>query len=248
MTVEFVNTFANICAEYALNIQTQSTVDRVVVDMVEFEQMRKNAYPYDSQDFADYMNTVFETLSNEDAKIFSTVMGVPIYPHHAEPTHERSAFLQYFQEIYDDICSQGYSPMKISENEDDSEDDTDTDSDEETDEDTDVIHHDTEHPLHITNTESENGRVRWITCLNGNRYEVTTNNIIVLHGNNVVGSYDQERRHAFFEDYDPINVDHDPINADDDPINADDDPINMDDLDELRTLLHFDDEELPEQE
>ena len=234
MTVEFVNTFANICAEYALNIQTQSTVDRVVVDMVEFEQMRKNAYPYDSQDFADYMNTVFETLSNEDAKIFSTVMGVPIYPHHAEPTHERSAFLQYFQEIYDDICSQGYSPMKISENEDDSEDDTDTDSDEETDEDTDVIHHDTEHPLHITNTESENGRVRWITCLNGNRYEVTTNNIILLNGNNVVGSYDQERLHAFFED------DHD------------DEPINAEDLDEIRTLLQFDDGDneiqLPEQE
>ena len=144
----------NICAEYALNIQTeQSDHNRVVVvDMAEFEEIRKSAYPYDSQDFSDYINTVNETLSNEDAKIFSTVMGVPIYPHHAEPTHERSAFLQYFQEIYDDICSQGYSPMKISENEDDSEDDTDTDSDEETDEDTDVIHHDTEHPLHITNT------------------------------------------------------------------------------------------------
>lgn len=235
MSLEFSNTFMNICAEYALNIQTeQSDHNRVVVDMVEFEEIRKSAYPYDSQDFADYMNTVFETLSNQDAKIFSTVMGVPIYPHHAEPTHERSAFLQYFQEIYDDICSQGYSPMKISENEDDSEDDTDTDSDEETDEDTDVIHHDTEHPLHITNTESENGRVRWITCLNGNRYEVTTNNIILLNGNNVVGSYDQERLHAFFED------DHD------------DEPINAEDLDEIRTLLQFDDEEnqiqLPEQE
>jgi hypothetical protein len=56
-------------------------------------------------------------------------MGVPIYPHHAGTTHQRTAFLQWFQDIYAEICTQGYSPMSISESDTESNTDNDSDSD-----------------------------------------------------------------------------------------------------------------------
>ena len=225
MTIEYFNTFVNICAEKSWEIRNIQNN----VDFGEFEEIRKESYPYDSQDFADYMRTVFEVLHNENAKIIDDDLGIPIYPLHgdAEMAHQRSEFIQFFQEIYDTICSQGYSPMSISEydsesdSEDDSEDDSESDSEE---------HADTDHPLRITNTEYEGERVSWFTCLNGQRYEVSDNNSVLVDGN-VVGSFDQEHCHAYFEE------------------SYYNEPIDVRDFDEIRRLLMFDDEiELPEQE
>ena len=130
MTIEHFNTFMNICAEHSWKIRN---VFQNNVDFGEFEEIRKEDYPYDPRDFADYMSTVFELLHNEDAKIIDDNLGIPIYPLHgdAEMTHQRSEFIQYFQEIYDTICSQGYSPM--SESEDDNNTNTAVDSDDESD-------------------------------------------------------------------------------------------------------------------
>ena len=213
MTIEYFNTFVNICAEKSWEIRNIQNN----VDFGEFEETRKESYPYDPQDFADYMSTVFEVLHNENAKIIDDDLGIPIYPLHgnAETSHQRSEFIQFFQEIYDTICSQGYSPMSIS------EDDSESDSEE---------HADTDHPLRITNTEHEGERVSWFTCLNGQRYEVSDNNSVLVDGN-VVGSFDQEHRHAYFEE------------------SYYNEPIDVRDFDEIRRLLMFDDEiELPEQE
>ena len=68
MTVEYFNTFVNICAEHSWNIHTDSGVN---VDFDDFEEIRKDGYPYESRDFADYISTVFESLHNEDAKIMN---------------------------------------------------------------------------------------------------------------------------------------------------------------------------------
>ena len=221
MTIEYFNTFVNICAEKSWEIRKIQNN----VEFGEFEETRKESYPYDPQDFADYMSTVFEVLHNENAKIIDDDLGIPIYPLHgnAETSHQRSEFIQFFQEIYDTICSQGYSPMSISEDdsEDDSEDESESDSEE---------HAGTDHPLRITNTEHEGERVSWFTCLNGQRYEVSDNNSVLVDGN-VVGSFDQEHRHAYFEE------------------SYYNEPIDVRDFDEIRRLLMFDDEiELPEQE
>jgi len=242
MTIEHFNTFTNICAEHSWKI---TNVFRNNVDFGEFEEIRKEDYPYDPQDFADYMNTVFEVLHNEDAKIIDDNLGIPIYPLHgdAEMTHQRSEFIQFFQEIYDTICSQGYSPMSISEDDSESESDTESDteidnntntavdSDDESDDESEDDNTETNHPLHIINTESENGRVIWFTCFNNERYEVTDNNVIMIYGD-MVGNFDQEHNHAYFEE-NYFNEPH----------------IDVRDFDEIRRLLIFDDEiELPEQE
>lgn len=124
MTVEYFNTFVNICAEHSWYVLA-SNGQKVEFD--DLEEIRKHGYPYEPQDFADYIGTVFETLRNDETKIMDPIMGVPIYPHHAGTTHQRTAFLQWFQEIYDHICTQGYSPMSISES--DTESNTDNDSD-----------------------------------------------------------------------------------------------------------------------
>ena len=180
MTVEYFNTFVNICAEHSWYVLA-SNGQKVEFD--DLEEIRKHDYPYEPQDFADYINSVFETLRHDETKIMDPIMGVPIYPHHAETSHQRSAFLQWFQEIYDHICTQGYSPM--------SERDTESDN-------TETNHH----PLDITNTESENGRVIWFTCFNNQRYEVTDNNVIMIDGD-MVGNFDQELNHAYFEENSP---------------------------------------------
>lgn len=228
MTIEYFNTFRNICAEHSWKI---TNVFRNNVDFGEFEEIRKEDYPYDPRDFADYMNTVFEVLHNEDAKIIDDNLGIPIYPLHgdAEIAHQRSDFIQFFQELYETICSQGYSPM--SESEDDNNTNTAVDSESESEsEDDNEEHADTDHPLRITNTEHEGERISWFTCLNGQRYEVSDNNSVLLNGN-VVGSFDQEHRHAYFEE------------------SYYNEPIDVRDFDEIRRLLIFDDEiELPEQE
>ena len=123
MTFEHFHSFKNICAEHSWYILASNGQK---VDFDDFEEIRKEAYPYDSQVFADYIATVHETLRNEEAKIMDSCMGVPIYPHHAGTTHQRTAFVQWFQEIYDHICTQGYSPMSISES--DTENDSNSDS------------------------------------------------------------------------------------------------------------------------
>ncbi|MBP79951.1 MAG: hypothetical protein CL926_11855 [Deltaproteobacteria bacterium] len=234
MTVEYFNTFVNICAEHSWYVLA-SNGQKVEFD--DLEEIRKHDYPYEPQDFADYIGTVFETLRNDETKIMDPIMGVPIYPHHAETSHQRTAFLQWFQEIYDHICTQGYSPMSESDTEIDNNTNTAVDSDDETDDETDDESEDdnteTNHPLHIINTESENGRVIWFTCFNNERYEVTDNNVIMIYGD-MVGNFDQELNHAYFEEnYEPH--------------------IDVQDFDEIRRLLMFDDEveeepQLPEQE
>ena len=234
MTVEYFNTFVNICAEHSWYVLA-SNGQKVEFD--DLEEIRKHDYPYEPQDFADYIGTVFETLRNDETKIMDPIMGVPIYPHHAETSHQRTAFLQWFQEIYDHICTQGYSPMSESDTEIDNNTNTAVDSDDETDDETDDESEDdnteTNHPLHIINTESENGRVIWFTCFNNQRYEVTDNNVIMIDGD-MVGNFDQELNHAYFEEnYEPH--------------------IDVQDFDEIRRLLMFDDEveeepQLPEQE
>lgn len=303
MTVEFFNTFVNICAEHSWNIHTDSGVN---VDFDDFEEIRKDGYPYESRDFADYISTVFESLHNEDAKIMNNSLGVPIHPHHAESVQaQRTTFLEYFQEIYDEICNRGYSPMSVSDTEDDSEVDNNTNTAIESDDDDDDefanTNHPTDHPLHIINTEYENGRVSWFTCVNNQRYEVTDNNVIMIDGN-MVGNYDQENNHAYFQNDDqnitnleyengrvvcftyingeryevsnsnsiifhgndvgyfdqehlyPHFDDYDTEDdSDEDDDEDNDEPINATDLDEIRTLLQFDDEveeepQLPEQE
>jgi len=116
MTFEHFNSFKNICAEHSWYIITSNGQN---VDFDDFEEIRKEAYPYDSRVFADYIATVYETLRNEEAKIMDSCLGVPIYPDHAETT-------QWFQDIYAEICAQGYSPMSISES--DTENDSNSDS------------------------------------------------------------------------------------------------------------------------
>ena len=236
MTVEYFNTFVNICAEHSWYVLA-SNGQKVEFD--DLEEIRKHGYPYEPQDFADYIGTVFETLRNDETKIMDPIMGVPIYPHHAETSHQRTAFLQWFQEIYDHICTQGYSPMSESDTEIDNNTNTAVDSDDETDDETDDESEDdnteTNHPLHIINTESENGRVIWFTCFNNERYEVTDNNVIMIYGD-MVGNFDQEHKHAYFEE-NYFNEPH----------------IDVQDFDEIRRLLMFDDEveeepQLPEQE
>lgn len=235
MTVEYFNTFVNICAEHSWYVLA-SNGQKVEFD--DLEEIRKHDYPYEPQDFADYIGTVFETLRNDETKIMDPIMGVPIYPHHAETSHQRTAFLQWFQEIYDHICTQGYSPMSESDTEIDNNTNTAVDSDDESDDETDDESEDdnteTNHPLHIINTESENGRVIWFTCFNNERYEVTDNNVIMIYGD-MVGNFDQEHNHAYFEE-NYFNEPH----------------IDVQDFDEIRRLLIFDDEveeqQLPEQE
>lgn len=229
MTVEYFNTFVNICAEHSWYVLA-SNGQKVEFD--DLEEIRKHDYPYEPQDFADYIGTVFETLRNDETKIMDPIMGVPIYPHHAETSHQRTAFLQWFQEIYDHICTQGYSPMSESDTEIDNNTNTAVDSDDESEDD----NTETNHPLHIINTESENGRVIWFTCFNNERYEVTDNNVIMIYGD-MVGNFDQEHNHAYFEE-NYFNEPH----------------IDVQDFDEIRRLLMFDDEveeeqqQLPEQE
>ena len=229
MTIEHFNTFTNICAEHSWKI---INVFRNNVDFGEFEEIRKEDYPYDPQDFADYMNTVFEVLHNEDAKIIDDNLGIPIYPLHgdAETSHQRTAFLQWFQEIYDYICTQGYSAMSESDTEIDNNTNTAVDSENESEDDNTETNH---HPLDITNTDSETGRVIWFTCFNNQRYEVTDNNVIMIDGD-MVGNFDQEHNHAYFEE------------------SYYNEPIDVRDFDEIRRLLIFDDEveeeQLPEQE
>jgi hypothetical protein len=126
MTFEHFHSFKNICAEHSWYVLA-SNGQKVEFD--DFEEIRKEAYPYDSRVFADYIATVHETLRNEEAKIMDSCMGVPIYPHHAGTTHQRTAFLQWFQDIYAEICTQGYSPMSISESDTESNTDNDSDSD-----------------------------------------------------------------------------------------------------------------------
>jgi hypothetical protein len=229
MTVEYFNTFVNICAEHSWYVLA-SNGQKVEFD--DLEEIRKHDYPYEPQDFADYINSVFETLRHDETKIMDPIMGVPIYPHHVETSHQRTAFLQWFQEIYDHICTQGYSPMSESDTEIDNNTNTAVDSDDESDDESEDDNTETNHPLHIINTESENGRVIWFTCFNNQRYEVTDNNVIMIDGD-MVGNFDQEQNHAYFEEnYDPY--------------------IDVQDFDEIRRLLMFDDEveeeQLPEQE
>ena len=279
MTLEYFNTFANICAEHSWNITNQPGGDQV--EFGEFEEIRKESYPYDSRNFEDYIHTVFEVLHNEDAKIMDNHLGAPIHPLQAVSVQEqRTAFLKFFQDIYDEICNRGYSPMSVNDTEDESEDDESTNN-----------NHPTDHPLHIINTEYENGRVSWFTCVNNQRYEVTDNNIILIDGN-MVGNFDQEHNHAHFnhnitnleyengrvvcftyingERYEVTNSNSilfhgndvgyfDQNNLyphfndyDEDEDEDNEEPINESDLDEIRTLLQFDDEveepPLPEQE
>jgi hypothetical protein len=229
MTVEYFNTFVNICAEHSWYVLA-SNGQKVEFD--DLEEIRKHDYPYEPQDFADYINSVFETLRHDETKIMDPIMGVPIYPHHVETSHQRTAFLQWFQEIYDHICTQGYSAMSESDTEIDNNTNTAVDSDDESDDESEDDNTETNHPLHIINTESENGRVIWFTCFNNQRYEVTDNNVIMIDGD-MVGNFDQEQNHAYFEEnYDPY--------------------IDVQDFDEIRRLLMFDDEveeeQLPEQE
>jgi hypothetical protein len=229
MTVEYFNTFVNICAEHSWYVLA-SNGQKVEFD--DLEEIRKHDYPYEPQDFADYINSVFETLRHDETKIMDPIMGVPIYPHHVETSHQRTAFLQWFQEIYDHICTQGYSAMSESDTEIDNNTNTAVDSDDESDDESEDDNTETNHPLHIINTESENGRVIWFTCFNNQRYEVTYNNVIMIDGD-MVGNFDQEQNHAYFEEnYDPY--------------------IDVQDFDEIRRLLMFDDEveeeQLPEQE
>ena len=204
MTLEYFNTFANICVDNSWKITNQPGGDNV--EFWEFEEIRKESYPYNSHNFEDYIHTVFEVLHNEDAKIIDNHLGVPIHPHQAVSVQEqRTAFLKLFQDIYSTICTQGYSPMSISEDEIESE--SEDDNEEQA---------DTDHPLRITNTEHEGERV-------------SDNNSFLVDGN-VVGSFDQEHRHAYFEE----NYNE---------------PIDVADFDEIRRLLVFDDElEMPEQE
>ena len=233
MTVEYFNTFVNICAEHSWYVLA-SNGQKVEFD--DLEDIRKHDYPYEPQDFADYINSVFETLRHDETKIMDPIMGVPIYPHHAETSHQRTAFLQWFQEIYDHICTQGYSPMSESDTEIDNNTNTAVDSDDESDDESEDDNTETNHPLHIINTESENGRVIWFTCFNNERYEVTDNNVIMIYGD-MVGNFDQEHNHAYFEE-NYFNEPH----------------IDVQDFDEIRRLLMFDDEveveeeQLPEQE
>ena len=235
MTVEYFNTFVNICAEHSWYVLA-SNGQKVEFD--DLEKIRKHDYPYEPQDFADYINSVFETLRHDETKIMDPIMGVPIYPHHVETSHQRTAFLQWFQEIYDHICTQGYSPMSESDTESDTEIDNNTntavDSENESDDESEDDNTETNHPLHIINTESENGRVIWFTCFNNERYEVTDNNVIMIYGD-MVGNFDQEHNHAYFEE-NYFNEPH----------------IDVQDFDEIRRLLIFDDEveeeQLPEQE
>lgn len=117
ITFEHFHSFKNICAEHSWYVLA-SNGQKVEFD--DFEEIRKEAYPYDSRVFADYIATVHETLRNEEAKIMDSCMGVSIYPDHPETT-------QWFQEIYAEICTQGYSPMSISES--DTESNTENDSD-----------------------------------------------------------------------------------------------------------------------
>jgi hypothetical protein len=122
--------------------------------------------------------------------------------------------------------------MSESDTEIDNNTNTAVDSDDESDDESEDDNTETNHPLHIINTESENGRVIWFTCFNNQRYEVTDNNVIMIDGD-MVGNFDQEQNHAYFEEnYDPY--------------------IDVQDFDEIRRLLMFDDEveeeQLPEQE
>lgn len=233
MTVEYFNTFVNICAEHSWYVLA-SNGQKVEFD--DLEEIRKHDYPYEPQDFADYINSVFETLRHDETKIMDPIMGVPIYPHHAETSHQRTAFLQWFQEIYDYICTQGYSAMSESDTEIDNNTNTAVDSDDESENESEDDNTETNHPLHIINTESENGRVIWFTCFNNERYEVTDNNVIMIYGD-MVGNFDQEHNHAYFEE-NYFNEPH----------------IDVQDFDEIRRLLIFDDEveveeeQLPEQE
>ena len=231
MTVEYFNTFVNICAEHSWYVLA-SNGQKVEFD--DLEKIRKHDYPYEPQDFADYINSVFETLRHDETKIMDPIMGVPIYPHHVETSHQRTAFLQWFQEIYDHICTQGYSPMSESDTEIDNNTNTAVDSENESDDESEDDNTETNHPLHIINTESENGRVIWFTCFNNERYEVTDNNVIMIYGD-MVGNFDQEHNHAYFEE-NYFNEPH----------------IDVQDFDEIRRLLIFDDEveeeQLPEQE
>ena len=246
MTVEYFNTFVNICAEHSWYVLA-SNGQKVEFD--DLEEIRKHDYPYEPQDFADYINSVFETLRHDETKIMDPIMGVPIYPHHAETSHQRTAFLQWFQEIYDYICTQGYSAMSESDTEIDNNTNTAVDSDDEREGlwrrvdferplyfrgGGETNHHDQAFYGEIINTESENGRVIWFTCFNNERYEVTDNNVIMIDGD-MVGNFDQELNQAYFEEnYEPH--------------------IDVQDFDEIRRLLMFDDEveveeeQLPEQE
>ena len=233
MTVEYFNTFVNICAEHSWYVLA-SNGQKVEFD--DLEEIRKHDYPYEPQDFADYINSVFETLRHDETKIMDPIMGVPIYPHHAETSHQRTAFLQWFQEIYDYICTQGYSAMSESDTEIDNNTNTAVDSENESENESEDDNTETNHPLHIINTESENGRVIWFTCFNNERYEVTDHNVIMIYGD-MVGNFDQEHNHAYFEE-NYFNEPH----------------IDVQDFDEIRRLLIFDDEveveeeQLPEQE
>lgn len=201
MNVEYFNAFVNICAEHSWYV-LGSNGQKVEFD--DLEEIRKYDYPYEPQDFADYINSVFSTLRHDETKIMDPIMGVPIYPHHAETSHQRTAFLQWFQEIYDHVCTQGYSPMSESDTEIDNNTNTAVDSDDESEDDnTETNHHDQAFYGDIINTESENGRVIWFTCFNNQRYEVTDNNVIMIDGD-MVGNFDQEHNHAYFEEnYDP---------------------------------------------